>query len=162
MKQALLIVCMVAVVFFAITDVWAQAETIAAVGFNTYNLPGWKQQDKALGHSDFLKAVNAPVVRGEAISDTPAEKFGDGVVNTVTAWTDIPRDVVDVSEQDNVFWGVTYGLGQGIASGVTRGVSGVVDVATCGVSPYNEPVVKPEFKVDNPQQEGYKVALIKW
>ena len=163
MKQALLIICAVASLFFVTADTWSQVEPItAAVGFNTYTMPGWRQQDKILGNSDFLRVINAEPVRGDSIFDTPAEKFGDGVINTVTAWTDIPRDVAGVSEQDNVFWGITYGLGQGLASGFTRGVNGVVDVATCPVSPYNEPTVKPEYKVDNPQQEGYKIALLKW
>ncbi|MCX5711561.1 MAG: exosortase system-associated protein, TIGR04073 family [Candidatus Omnitrophica bacterium] len=163
MKQALLILCAVATLFLVVTQAWAQVEPItAAAGLNTYGMPGWRQQDKAMGNSDFLKAINARHDMEDPIADTPAEKFGDGMINTVTSWTDVPRDVADTSEQDNVFWGMTYGLGQGLASGFTRGVSGIVDVATCGISPYDEPAVKPEYKVDKPQQEGYKVALLKW
>ena len=162
MKQALLIICAVATLFLVAMDAWGQTEPMTAAGFNTYTMPGWKQQDRALGNTDFLKVVNANPVKEDSIADTPAEKFGDGVINTVTAWTDIPRDVADVSEQDNVFWGMTYGLGQGLASGFTRGVAGVADVATCPVSPYNEPSVKPEYKVDKPQQDGLKISLFSW
>ncbi len=164
MKKALLILCIAAATVLFLKDIsaWAQPEAMAAAGFNTYYMPGWKQQDKALGNSDFLKAINGNPVKEDSMANTPAEKLGDGVLNTVTSWTDIPRDVADVSEQDNVFWGITYGLGQGIASGFTRGVAGVVDVATFPVSPYDEPSVKPEYKVDKPQQDGYKVALLRW
>jgi putative exosortase-associated protein (TIGR04073 family) len=87
--------------------------------------------------------------------------MGVGIINASTSWADIPGKVAEVSERDNIFLGVTLGFGEGIVSGVARGASGVADVATFGLAPYDKPLMEPEYKVDNPN-EGFKVDLLKW
>ncbi len=92
---------------------------------------------------------------------TPVEKISDGVTNMATSWADVPAKIAEVSEKDNLFLGVTLGLGEGLVSGVARGVSGAADTATFAAPPYNKPLMKPEYKVENPDQ-GFKVDILKW
>jgi len=96
-----------------------------------------------------------------AYQGTPVEKMGAGVTNMATSWADVPAKITEVSERDNIFLGVTLGFGEGIVSGIARGVSGAADTATFGVPPYDKPLMKPEYKVDNPNQ-GFKVDIMKW
>ena len=110
--------------------------------------------------SAFLKAMN--LKENDAYANTAVSKAGDGMINAVTCWTDIPKEVVRVNQEENVLMAATVGLGGGIFYGVTRGVSGVYDMATFGIPPYNDPVMQPEYKVNRPQQEGLKIDILKW
>lgn len=120
-------------------------------------------QTEAMVSPAFLKVINAtPPVANYFEEDSPAEKLGVGILNAVTAWTDIPAGVVEVSQDESVVAGSTLGLGEGIASGVARTVSGVYDMATCGFAPYNKPTIAPAYKVQRPEAEGLKVKLMQW
>ncbi len=108
---------------------------------------------------DFLKTVN---YSDEAYRDTFVSKMGEGAINAATSWTDVPGQMAQVSEEHNILLGCTVGLGAGLVSGIIRGVSGAYDIATCGLPPYDEPTMKPKYKVNNPQKEGFKVRLLSW
>jgi putative exosortase-associated protein (TIGR04073 family) len=97
----------------------------------------------------------------ESYTNTPVEKMGVGIINTTTSWADIPGKIAEVSERDNIFLGVTLGFGEGLVSGVARGASGVADVATFGLAPYDKPLMEPQYKVANPN-EGFKIDLMRW
>ena len=61
-------------------------------------------------------------------------KAAKGIKNILFGWTEIPKRVVDITNQSrNPFWGVAAGLYQGTCQAFARTASGVVDVATCGV-----------------------------
>jgi putative exosortase-associated protein (TIGR04073 family) len=122
---------------------------------NTYRIAPAAPENAALKKPVDLNMGNEPYV------NTPVEKMGVGIINASTSWADIPGKVAEVSERDNIFLGVTLGFGEGIVSGVARGASGVADVATFGLAPYDKPLMEPEYKVDNPN-EGFKVDLLKW
>lgn len=97
----------------------------------------------------------------DVYTDTPIDKLSLGAINTATSWADIPKQISEVSQQENIFLGLTMGFGQGLVLGLARGMSGVVDMATCGLPPYDEPLMKPEYKVEQPEKE-FKVALFQW
>ena len=131
-------------------NLYAQSEPLIPLGPNQVS-------------PNFIKAVNTPAVAPESFDkDTPAEKFGNGVMNVVTSWTDIPAKVVEVSQEEDIVAGSTMGLAKGVVSTVARGVSGTYDAATCVAEPYNKPAMAPEYKVQNPNQDGLKVALFQW
>ena len=109
---------------------------------------------------DFIKTINLPPETGYA--NTPASRGGDGMINVATCWTDIPREVVEVTKEDNAFMGATVGLGDGILTGISRGISGAYQVATFAIPPYDDPIMQPEYKVNRPQQEGLKIDVLKW
>ncbi len=131
------------------------ADPIAASGVNTYRIAP-ATPDKA--------AMNQPAninLGTKDYVDTPVEKMSVGIINTTTSWADIPGKIAEVSERDNIFLGVTLGLGEGIVSGVARGAAGVADMATFGIAPYDKPLMEPQYKVENPN-EGFKIDLLKW
>lgn len=107
---------------------------------------------------EFLNSMNEE----KTYQDTPLEKAGQGTINMVTAWTEIPEGITAATQQYNILAGITYGLGKGVASGVLREASGVYDMATCGVPPYDKPSEKPKYQVNNPQKDGLKIAVFSW
>ncbi len=116
---------------------------------------------------EFLKAVNAPVgaqdkeLRG---NQYPAfeKKFSEGLVNVVSSWTEIPQKVVSVSRQDNIFSGITLGLGKGVVSGAERAAIGGIEIATSPISPNQSSMLKARYKVAKPEEEGWKIDILKW
>lgn len=73
-------------------------------------------------------------------------KFGRGIANTVTGWIEIPKQIYEVSKEDNIGLGLTYGLAKGVGMSIIRTGSGVVDVVTFPF-PINDydPLLEPEF-----------------
>ncbi len=132
-------------------NAWAQEEMMSL-----YSLYRTQMSDPQL---QFIEFINAKESQEEYFSD----KLGDGMINIVTCWTDIPRKIGDVSEESNVFLGSTLGLGEGILFGIARGAAGTYDTGTSILPPFNaEPLMKAEYKVDNPNRDGLKIALISW
>ena len=158
-KTALIIFLIVAF----IGKVWAQAvnEPGPAAQLPTLGATAIRPLQNEKSAKAFLNAVNFPtavVVESEA---SPADKMGLGVINVATSWTDIPKEMMQVSDEENLFVGSTIGFGRGLIYSLGRGAAGVADVATCGIPPYNEPSVEPEYKVNHPNQ-GLKIDLVKW
>jgi putative exosortase-associated protein (TIGR04073 family) len=58
------------------------------------------------------------------------DKFSRGFANTVTGWVELPKNIVNTSEQSNVGMGLTVGLAKGIMHTVGRTVVGAVELAT--------------------------------
>jgi len=162
MIKVFIFICILALVVPAV--VYAQSPEEAGLvsqqlrDFNQYRL-GPHIQKPTLFSSDFLNTVNTD---SKAYEDTPAEKGGVGTINAVTAWTDIPREMAKTSEESNILLGATFGFGKGIVYGLARGASGVYDIATFGLPPYNEPLVKPVYKVNRPQHDGLKLTVLEW
>lgn len=108
---------------------------------------------------DFLKNINTT---RDPYADVMTSKMSDGAINATTSWADIPKQVYQVSKDENIFVGSTVGLGEGIIMGATRGAAGAVDIATLGLTPSDEPVMQPEYKVKDPNKDGYKIQLFSW
>jgi len=160
------------IVFFLITLTdallvmanFAYAETApqAAGSFNAYSTVVLKMSSGQIKPTTaFLEKINADSSPAEEEGNNFADKMGNGVLNTVTSWTDIPRQVKDETQNSNILVGATVGLGKGLVKGAERGVAGVYDVTTCTFTPYNEPAMKPAYTVKNPEQ-GLKVNLMSW
>lgn len=126
--------------------------------FNTYL--NMVEQDKG-----GVTLISSPYLRRMETegyySDSPANKIGIGAMNAATSWVDIPKRMTEVSDRYNLFAGFTFGFGEGLVYSLNRGVSGVLDMATFGLPPYDEPTIKPEYKVDKPQN-GFKVKILEW
>lgn len=70
-------------------------------------------------------------------------KLVNGLQNTFTGWTELPRQIYDVSKKENLTEGLTYGLVRGIGYGIVRTISGVLDAALFIVPPYDKPLMEP-------------------
>jgi len=158
MKALLVLICMLTLVPAAFAQTGEEAGLVSHQlrDFQQYNIQAVKP---TIISSDFLKTINSEKI---TYQDSPMEKGGVGTINTVTAWTDVPREMVRTSDESNMLMGATLGFGKGLIYGLARGVSGVYDIATFGLPPYDEPLMKPEYKVNKPQREGLKLTVFEW
>ncbi|MDD5595468.1 MAG: exosortase system-associated protein, TIGR04073 family [Candidatus Omnitrophica bacterium] len=164
MKKIIFLLCAVLLMLPSTISIYAQVGEESAISGSPLLQLRAHQVNPLILEKDkrpmaFLNGINA---EADTYTDTPLDKMSDGVLNTTTAWTDIPRQVSRVSQEENIFSGMIVGFSEGLFTGLARGASGVIDIATCSVPPYNEPLMKPEYKVKKPQQEGFKINLLKW
>ncbi|MCU0652232.1 MAG: exosortase system-associated protein, TIGR04073 family [Candidatus Omnitrophica bacterium] len=160
MKALLVLICILSLALPAA----AFAQTGEEAGLVSHQLRDFQQYNPqmikpTIISSDFLKAVNKEQM---TYQDSPIEKGGVGTINTLTVWTDIPREMFKTSEESNMLMGATIGFGKGIMYAFARGAAGLYDITTCGLPPYDKPLVKPEYKVNHPQREGLKLTVFEW
>ena len=94
-------------------------------------------------------AVALPAVAEEGTGvEKMGKKLGRGLVNGVTGWIELPKNIYDTSvETNNPLMGITYGTLKGVGMTVVRTGAGVYDVATF-LFPLPEdykPLLEPEF-----------------
>ncbi|MFH1867474.1 MAG: exosortase system-associated protein, TIGR04073 family [Candidatus Omnitrophota bacterium] len=63
-------------------------------------------------------------------AENAGEKLADGVKDTATGWTEVPKEMVETSEETNVVEGVTVGTIKGAGKAVVKTAKGVVKAAT--------------------------------
>jgi len=148
-KKSLLALLILLTLFF-----WFNAQA-AEMPF-VYTGPGINLNSATPTFLDYLNKSQA------GYADTPISKAGDGVLNVVSAWVDIPESITDESADSNLLTGWTIGLGKGVVSGVTRGAAGLVDFGTCAFPPYDKPMVTPEYTVNHPDRDGLKIKVLSW
>ena len=77
----------------------------------------------------------------------PFTKLGRGVANTLTGWVELPKNIYNVSVQDNAFSGMTLGLAKGAGMSLVRTGAGIYEIATFPF-PLPEdykPILEPEY-----------------
>lgn len=77
----------------------------------------------------------------------PAKKLGRGLANILTGWIELPKNIYDVSVEENPLAGLTIGLAKGIGMTIVRTGAGIYEVVTFPF-PIPEdygPVLEPEF-----------------
>lgn len=93
---------------------------------------------------------NTDAVVGEIdYENTPINKLGRGAINTATFWTEIPAKVAEKSAETDPLLGLTLGTVEGAVTAVVRGATGLFDMFTCFMPPYDKPVMKPEYAYKN-------------
>ena len=83
----------------------------------------------------------------QATNDNPGTKLGNGLGNALTGWMEIPRQVSEVSSEQNAFAGMTYGLLQGVLYGTGRTAAGAFDAVTFVIPPYDKPIMEPNYNL---------------
>jgi len=86
-----------------------------------------------------------------AIADQQRQSYGaqigykalNGLANVATGWIELPKSIINVSNQHNVAFGASFGLLQGTMHTLSRTLSGVMDVATFMIP--SKPAVHPDF-----------------
>jgi len=157
---------LVTVFMFSLTvNVYSQVTPPLEINtYNAYHVTVMQgDMDAARFKTAFLKDVNShPQAVQAYANDSPVNKMGQGAINALTSWVDVPSKITEESGERNVIAGCTLGLGEGLAVGLARTASGVYDMATFSAGPYNKPLMDPKYKVEKPEQEGFKVKLMKW
>lgn len=110
-------------------------------------------------HQESLESYNAN--NYFYMNNSPVSKASTGFVNTTTAWTDVPLKISEETEKSNPLAGWTVGFGEGFISGMVRTGAGIIDMVTFAMPPYDEPLIKPEHKVEDPNK-GFSIDILRW
>ncbi|MBM3250397.1 MAG: exosortase system-associated protein, TIGR04073 family [Candidatus Omnitrophica bacterium] len=114
---------------------------------------------KASGQQDSGEEKEAPRATLVDTADphydkTPINKLARGAINIATCWEEIPADVFRVSKEKNDIAAYTLGVAEGTTTALIRALSGVFDVVTFILPPYNKPLMQPEYASES-LEEGY-------
>lgn len=94
-----------------------------------------------------LVMVVVLAIASSSYAQDPAKKLGRGLANILTGWVELPKNIYDVSVEDNPLAGLTIGLAKGIGMTIVRTGAGIYEVVTFPF-PIPEdygPVLEPEF-----------------
>ena len=74
-------------------------------------------------------------------------KLGRGVANVLTGWVEIPKNVYNVSVEENALTGATLGLAKGAGMTIVRTGAGIFEIATFPFPlPQDyKPILEPEY-----------------
>jgi putative exosortase-associated protein (TIGR04073 family) len=80
-------------------------------------------------------------------ADDPGKKLGRGLMNILTGWIELPKNIYDTSVEDNPLSGLTIGLAKGVGMTIVRTGAGVWETVTFPfpIPEGYKPIVEPEF-----------------
>ena len=83
----------------------------------------------------------------DCYAQNPGTKLGRGIMNILTGWIELPKNVYETSVEENVIAGLTMGLAKGVGMTVVRIGAGVFEAVTfpLPIPEDYEPVLEPEF-----------------
>ncbi len=76
-----------------------------------------------------------------------AHKGLNGFANIATSWLEIPKNIINVTNQSNFVYGIPGGLFKGIANMVGRIATGVTDLVTFPIP--TKPITQPLYVWDD-------------
>ena len=79
-------------------------------------------------------------------ADNALTKLGRGLNNTLTGWIEVPEHMYSVSQEENVFMGLTYGSVKGAGYCAARTAAGAVETGTFIFPEYDRPIMEPKYK----------------
>ena len=86
-----------------------------------------------------------------SFAQNPSKKLGRGLVNILTGWVELPKNIYETSAESNPFAGITIGLAKGLGMTVVRTGAGIFDAATFPF-PLPEgykPILEPEYILED-------------
>lgn len=86
------------------------------------------------------------IAASESYAQNPAEKLKRGLINTLTGWVELPKNIYDTSVEDGRLSGLTVGFAKGVAMTVVRTGAGLYEMVSF-MFPIPEgykPVLEPE------------------
>jgi len=75
----------------------------------------------------------APSTHAESYIEGFGNKVSQSLANIAFGFVEIPKNVINVSNQHTIFVGMTWGLVRGVVHGVSRSVVGVAELATAPI-----------------------------
>ena len=78
------------------------------------------------------------------------KKLGRGLVNILTGWIELPKNIYETSVESNPLAGITIGLAKGLGMTVVRTGAGVYETATFPFPLPQEykPILEPEYVLE--------------
>ena len=71
--------------------------------------------------------MTAPSVQAEGYFKTFGDKVSQGLGNMAFGFIEIPKNVINISDEQNIFVGMTWGVLRGVAHGVGRTLVGATE-----------------------------------
>jgi putative exosortase-associated protein (TIGR04073 family) len=92
-----------------------------------------------------------PLERPQSYGERVGEKVVSGFANLATGWLEMPKNVINVTNQSNIFYGFTGGLAKGMIHTAGRMGVGIADLVTFPIP--TKPIAYPlyiweDFDVD--------------
>lgn len=89
--------------------------------------------------------------------DAP-KKLERGLVNIITGWVELPKNIYQTSKETNILAGVTIGLAKGLGMTVVRTGAGIYDTATFPFPLPKEykPLLEPEYVMQDVEPKDAK------
>jgi putative exosortase-associated protein (TIGR04073 family) len=108
-----------------------------------------------------LLAVSSNCLANNEYSSQVKEKALSGLTNMVTGPLEIPKNVINTTNQSNVVFGAVGGLLKGILHGMARIMSGFSDLVTAPLP--TKPTVHPariwdDFDADTEYSDKFRLA----
>lgn len=75
-------------------------------------------------------ALTTPTTHAESYITGFSNKVSEGLANIAFGFVEIPKNVINVSNDHNIFVGMTWGLFRGITHGVSRTLVGTAELVT--------------------------------
>lgn len=90
-----------------------------------------------------------------SFAQDPAKKLGRGLVNILTGWVELPKNIYQTSAESNPFAGITIGLVKGLGMTVVRTGAGIYDTATFPfpLPQGYKPVLDPEYVLEKKDEK---------
>lgn len=85
------------------------------------------------------------LIATDCFAENALDKLNRGLANGILGWVEVPREIVNISQDYTPFGGISYGTVKGTAKGTGRTIVGVYDTATFLVPPYDYIIIEPEF-----------------
>jgi putative exosortase-associated protein (TIGR04073 family) len=93
-----------------------------------------------------ISGLMLPSVKAESLLEQSGKKLLRGVVNVITGWVELPKNIYDTSiETNNPIKGITYGSLKGLGMTIVRTGVGAYDVVTFMIPVPKETLLEPEF-----------------
>jgi putative exosortase-associated protein (TIGR04073 family) len=84
-----------------------------------------------------------PAARADDYGATTTLKLGSGLSNLTMGWLEIPKNMINTSNQTNVLLGISGGLLKGLLHTIGRTLTGAVDFLTFPLP--TQPIAHPTF-----------------
>lgn len=81
----------------------------------------------------------------EQEENSAMNKLERGAINVATCWMEVPDGVAKGNKEEEPVKGTILGIIGGACATALRAVTGVLDVVTFWLPPYNKPLMQPEY-----------------
>ena len=98
-----------------------------------------------------FSTLPAALAEFEESQDSALTKFERGTINATTGWMEMGTQTADGAEGPHPITGTIFGVGKGIFKGLQRVGTGLVDIVTFPLPPYNRDTDGPATLFGNPQ-----------
>ena len=87
--------------------------------------------------------------RTMTLTETPVNKLLRGGANSLTFIAELPASIWDTIKNKGILRGCTLGLAEGIFTSFARLGTGLFDLVTFLIPPYDKPLLAPEYAIES-------------